>query len=272
MKRTLLLLPLLALAVGGAGCRDVKRALTISQEDSARILALRDRIAAGDVSAVGELDRSVNYVFDDGSTPLFVAIAACDSNVVAALVERGADVNKAFQFPRYSEFDRADVHNVDLSPMAAALANLEPRPRFGLVRFLPAPDVPEERYAKSKAIARFLLDHGADPTEALTAVAVVPEKDFDEMLALVARAGADPDKTYREPGSYSVAYAIEARFAIEKDRLRRQGASEESRKWMDELDDRLRRIRAIATNAPAASETHAESAESAEPVPHADPR
>ena len=58
-----------------------------------------------------------------------------------------------------------------------------------LLRARPAPDVPEERYAKSKAIARFLLDHGADPTEALTAVAVVPEKDFDEMLALVARAG-----------------------------------------------------------------------------------
>ena len=86
------------------------------------------------------------------------------------------------------------------------------------------------------------------------------------MLALVARAGADPDKTYREPGSYSVADAIEARFAIEKDRLRRQGASEESRKWMDELDDRLRRIRAIVTNVPAASESHAENAEPTQPA------
>ena len=54
-------------------------------------------------------------------------------------------------------------------------------------------------------IGRGQFKQVADPTEALTAVAIVPEKDFDEMLALVARAGADPDKTYREPGSYSVA-------------------------------------------------------------------
>jgi hypothetical protein len=122
----------------------------------------------------------------------------------------------------------------------------------------------------------------ADPRAAIRALdiyarecvdAVFPEPVCDTVFGKACCVSVTPSGSLQVISFLnSVADAIEARFAIEKDRLRRQGASEENQRWMDELDDRLRRIRAIATNAPAASETNAESAESAEPVPHADPR
>ena len=257
-------LSLLVLFSGAAAGCILLKALGVVRLDSERILAIRERVEAGDPSVLARMRRSdVGYVFDDGATLLLSAVASCDSNMVAALVARGADVNRPFDYPRYSEHDRLDSRKVGVTPLSAALARLSPGPGAAAAPdAAAAPEDTEERDANAKSIVRILLDGGADPSDALVAVSVVPAKHFDEMLDLLIRAGADPDKPYRDPAARSVADVIEARYALEKDRMARRRSAftpQESERYgkafderVEQMDYRIRRIRAAAGAPPAA--------------------
>ena len=107
MKRLALLLPLFALSTVlvlasclGTGCVLMAN-LGLMRLDSERRISIRERVAAGDLSVLDKVRKSdVNYVFDDGGSLLLAAVSSCDSNMVAALIARGADVNQPFENPR----------------------------------------------------------------------------------------------------------------------------------------------------------------------------
>jgi hypothetical protein len=192
------LLAVLVLAAGaGAGCVLMAN-LGIVRLDSPRLLSIRRRVRDGNPSVLSSIRKDdVNYVFDDGTTLLFDGVASQNSNIVASLVARGANVNKRAEGPRYSEFDRFDMSFAGWTPLMLAVSKSAPS-CWATEKASAEPDA-----ANARAIVRILLDHRADPsamigdrTFPITPLSLALQKEdsysyplLDELLA----AGADPD-------------------------------------------------------------------------------
>ncbi len=289
MKRLALLLPLLALSTVlvlasclGTGCVLMTN-LGLMRLDSERRLSIRERVAAGDLSVLDKVRKSdVNYVFDDGGSLLLAAVSSCDSNVVAALIARGADVNQPFENPRYSEFDRFDTSRVGQTPLHWAVGRMvkrdqarhrEMKDRAHLVKVLNLHDL-EDRQVEANllAIVSILLENGAKPdvrtegwiTEAKTALTYALALDDPyPVLDILIKGGADPNQP--------VVTCQSLPDSMERDLAwwQKSHGDHPLSAWESAWVEKHERLILYLRNA-AESKTHAETAEDAEPVSHAE--
>ena len=289
MKRLALLLPLLALSTVlvlasclGTGCVLMTN-LGLMRLDSERRLSIRERVAAGDLSVLDKVRKSdVNYVFDDGGSLLLAAVSSCDSNMVAALIARGADVNQPFENPRYSEFDRFDTSRVGQTPLHWAVGRMvkrdqvrhrEMKDRAHLVKVLNLHD-PEDRQVEANllAIVSILLENGAKPdvrtegwiTEAKTALTYALALDDPyPVLDILIKGGADPNQPVVT--CQSLPDSMERDLAWWQNSHGDRPLSAWESAWVEKHERLILYLRNAAE-----SKTHAETAEDAEPVSHAE--
>ena len=296
MKRLALLLPLLALSTVlvlasclGTGCVLMAN-LGLMRLDSERRLSIRERVAAGDLSVLDKVRKSdVNYVFDDGGSLLLAAVSSCDSNMVAALIARGADVNQPFEDPRYSEFDRFDTSRVGQTPLHWAVGRMVARDLFrhpekadrahpvrvGLhVKELNLHDL-EDRQVETNliAIVSILLENGAKPdvrtegwfNERQTALAyALALEDPYPVLDILIKGGSDPNQLVL--ACQSLPDSMERDLAWWQKRHGDRSLSAEESARMEKTEKLIRYLRNAAEPKP-----HAENAENAATEPHAEP-